>query len=604
MSTHRYVLGLLFALVIAPAWGATPPPACMVSTSSTSPYIGTSVTLVASCINSPTSYSWVNCASGTSVCSASSPVAGTVNYAVSATNGSGTGAQASVNVYWQATALPPSGPVPSCLVTSSSASPVAGTSITLTAACSGNPYVYAWSNCTSTTSTCVTSSANAGSVVYAVGATNGAGPGMPASMAVDWQAAPPPPPVPACTVSPSNAVPAVETTVLLTASCTNSPTSFAWTNCASTASTCSTSSASAGARTYAVTATNGVGTGATASTSVNWQAVVPNCTLAASPASPAVGAAVTLTANCTGTPTSYVWTNCTSSNASCSITRATAGTTPFFVTAQNSAGTASAYLSVTWLAAGAPLAVAAPSTCSITATATGTNTYTLAASAGGGGAVTSYSWTGGFAQGNSGATVSGTISASTAITVVMANSAGTCSATRTLTASTTPGQGVVTVVEYFHTVLNHYFITANAMEIADLDSGVHPGWARTGQSFKALDSALATPAGASPVCRFYGDPKAGLDSHFYSASPKECADVKAKFVVWIFEADNVFQIYLPDPATGFCASGTQPVYRTFNNRVDVNHRYTTNLAIQAYMVAIGGLAEGYGNPPVVMCAPL
>ena len=186
----------------------------------------------------------------------------------------------------------------------------------------------------------------------------------------------------------------------------------------------------------------------------------------------------------------------------------------------------------------------------------------------------------------------------------MANSAGTCTAARTLTVTATPAPGVVTVVEYFHAGLNHYFATANPVEIADLDNGVHPGWARTGQTFKALDSAVATPSGASPVCRFYGDPKAGLDSHFYSASPQECADVKAKFPVWIFEADNVFQMYLPNPATGSCPAGTQPVYRTFNNRVDVNHRYTTNASIQAYMVASGGLAEGYGNPPVVMCAPL
>ena len=44
---------------------------------------------------------------------------------------------------------------------------------------------------------------------------------------------------------------------------------------------------------------------------------------------------------------------------------------------------------------------------------------------------------------------------------------------------------IVQVDEFHNACLQHYFITANAAEKNDLDTGVHPGWTRTGQSFKA-----------------------------------------------------------------------------------------------------------------------
>ena len=59
-----------------------------------------------------------------------------------------------------------------------------------------------------------------------------------------------------------------------------------------------------------------------------------------------------------------------------------------------------------------------------------------------------------------------------------------------------------------------------------------------------------------PVCRFYGLPSAGLDSHFYSASPAECFEVDERFgAEWQIESDNVFQVDLPDTVTGVCAGG-------------------------------------------------
>ena len=166
-----------------------------------------------------------------------------------------------------------------------------------------------------------------------------------------------------------------------------------------------------------------------------------------------------------------------------------------------------------------------------------------------------------------------------------------------------PAPNVVTVVEFYNAALDHYFITANAKEIADLDGGVHKGWARTGKSFKAYAVGSTGSTGRRPVCRAYGNPAAGLDSHFYSASPQECATTLTKFKgSWLLEASEVFEMELPDVTTGACASGGMPVYRVWNNRADSNHRYTTSIADRDAMVAKGYVKEGYGPNSVTLCA--
>lgn len=161
----------------------------------------------------------------------------------------------------------------------------------------------------------------------------------------------------------------------------------------------------------------------------------------------------------------------------------------------------------------------------------------------------------------------------------------------------------VAAIEYYDSHLDHYFITADTTEINALDSGVFPGWVRTGQTLGVV-SATALGAGFGSVCRFYGSPLAGLDSHFYSASPAECAAVLAKWPsAWILESYNVFQSYLPDLTTGVCPINLLPVYRVYDNRPDANHRYTTSLAIRDQMVNAGWVSEGYGANAVAMCAP-
>ena len=157
----------------------------------------------------------------------------------------------------------------------------------------------------------------------------------------------------------------------------------------------------------------------------------------------------------------------------------------------------------------------------------------------------------------------------------------------------------VPAVEYYNNVLDHYFLTASQMEIDALDSGQFYGWSRTGLAINVYAEATGS---ANPVCRIYLPPSFG-DSHFYSASPQECAETMDKFPWFKLESADVFYANLPDPVSGGCIAGTVPVYRVWNKRVDTNHRYMTSRALRDQMVANGGIAEGAGPDAVIMCSP-
>jgi hypothetical protein len=161
-----------------------------------------------------------------------------------------------------------------------------------------------------------------------------------------------------------------------------------------------------------------------------------------------------------------------------------------------------------------------------------------------------------------------------------------------------------TAVEFYNPTLDHYFVSADQREIADLDLGRHPGWMRTGLSFTVLAPGESGGLGR-PVCRYYGLPSAGLDSHFYSANAPECAGIPAAFHdAWQLEADDVFEVRLPD-ASG-CPMGFAPVYRLWNQRADSNHRYTTQPDVVQQMEQQGYVVEGWNSgpyAPVAMCVP-
>jgi uncharacterized delta-60 repeat protein len=156
----------------------------------------------------------------------------------------------------------------------------------------------------------------------------------------------------------------------------------------------------------------------------------------------------------------------------------------------------------------------------------------------------------------------------------------------------------VPVLEYYNASLDHYFMTASIDDLNALDSGRFAGWARTGRTL----ASAAPAAGGEPVCRFYIPPAFG-DSHFFSASSNECAEVAARFPQFILETRDAMHMGLPDPATGACDADTPTaVYRLWDGRADTNHRYTTDAGVRNAMVASGWIAEGYGPDAVAMCA--
>jgi hypothetical protein len=179
---------------------------------------------------------------------------------------------------------------------------------------------------------------------------------------------------------------------------------------------------------------------------------------------------------------------------------------------------------------------------------------------------------------------------------------------------------VADVVEYYHPDLDHYFVTAFDVEIEALDAGKFPGWVRTGQLFGAgysedgsnpsalainsiTQTALVNQPSLTPVCRLYGNPARGLDSHFYSASPAECSQVLTRFPDdWLLESEAALHAFLPT-AAGVCPAGTTAVYRMWNQRADVNHRYTTDQGTRSEMLLRGWVPEGYGPDGVAMCIP-
>lgn len=180
------------------------------------------------------------------------------------------------------------------------------------------------------------------------------------------------------------------------------------------------------------------------------------------------------------------------------------------------------------------------------------------------------------------------------------------------TLSAAAASSTVNVVEFYNAGLEHYFISADVAETAVLDGGAFGGaWKRTGSTFQAW-SVVDAPAGAAPVCRFFGTDRyrtdgtrIGPNSHFYTADPAECAFVKTGFQsvandgksypAWTFEAD-AFAVKLP--VGGTCPAGTQALYRSYNNgaRGDPNHHYSTNATLLQAMA--GWTFEG-----LVMCLP-
>jgi fermentation-respiration switch protein FrsA (DUF1100 family) len=159
--------------------------------------------------------------------------------------------------------------------------------------------------------------------------------------------------------------------------------------------------------------------------------------------------------------------------------------------------------------------------------------------------------------------------------------------------------GETRALEFHNTFLDHYFIAAGQDEIDSIrNGGAGQGWELTGQSIKvwpAMPPDTFTAVG--PVCRFYGRPAGGPNSHFFTASVSECEGVKRQGG-WFYEGIG-FYIRTVN-ADGKCPDGLLSVNRAYNNgfpRNDSNHRFTTSDSTLREMGSKGWAMEG-----TVMCA--
>jgi hypothetical protein len=155
----------------------------------------------------------------------------------------------------------------------------------------------------------------------------------------------------------------------------------------------------------------------------------------------------------------------------------------------------------------------------------------------------------------------------------------------------------IPVIEYHHTVFDHYFMTADADEIAGLDGGAFGGvFQRTGQEFAARNGPVP---GTVDVCRFFTTPGnfGTKSSHFYTADAAECAFVKLN-PNWIYEK---IAFFTPVPAGGTCGEAGTNVYRMYNNGMTgaPNHRFTTSLAIYNDFTT----NRGWAGEGVRFCSP-
>jgi subtilisin family serine protease len=176
----------------------------------------------------------------------------------------------------------------------------------------------------------------------------------------------------------------------------------------------------------------------------------------------------------------------------------------------------------------------------------------------------------------------------------------TLSLQSTFPASEVAPPGTVPVIEYYNPASDHYFITANPNEIAIYDALASVP--RTGEIFYAWTSAALAPIDAVPVCRFFAGGL--LNSHYYTDDPAQCQYmIQNQAATWKLEYPAAFYVLLPD-ATGACGTGTLPVYKFFDNRVDANQRHTIDLSVRRAMINRAWVPQGVLPNFVSWCTPI
>ena len=150
----------------------------------------------------------------------------------------------------------------------------------------------------------------------------------------------------------------------------------------------------------------------------------------------------------------------------------------------------------------------------------------------------------------------------------------------------------VTVIEYYNSALDAYFITGRANEQALLDGSA--GFRRTGMSFQATDATVGS-ATLSRICRFYvSTTNPFTSSHFYGKEGSDCEGLRAQNVPGFSWEGYDFATVKPD-ANNVCPVGNTPLFRGFRagiNSKTSNHRYYPSRALCEAGAADGYVCEG------------
>jgi arylsulfatase A-like enzyme len=154
----------------------------------------------------------------------------------------------------------------------------------------------------------------------------------------------------------------------------------------------------------------------------------------------------------------------------------------------------------------------------------------------------------------------------------------------------------VTVVEYYHKVLDAYFITGRAAEQSLLDGAAD--FQRTGMTFQATNAVNAGQT-QTRICRFYISTSSPFAStHFYGREDTDCELVLGLNLPGFNWEGYDFAV---TPTTGgACPVGSTAIYRGFraaSGGKTPNHRYSAS--VSDYNAAI---TAGYSGEGIAFCA--
>src|SRR5450631_611788 len=158
-------------------------------------------------------------------------------------------------------------------------------------------------------------------------------------------------------------------------------------------------------------------------------------------------------------------------------------------------------------------------------------------------------------------------------------------------------------VEFHCRSADRYLMTADATAIAALDTGCIPGWMRTGEMLNVFAATAHIDSTHADMCSTSGHGRGNVSTQIDTRSFACGATAGRLPNIWPQGSGDAPAAALPNGSDGSCGAGTVPVYGLFDNRPDLNHRYTASLATRDELRAIGWSAEGLGPLGVAMCAP-